>query len=85
MKVKYEVSMNGVDRADPSLGYIPTNCVPCCAMCNMMKNGYGQEAFIAKVKQIAQNLYRTGAVSAVEDVETPAVAGSVKRQVSTTR
>jgi len=31
-----------------------------------------------------QNLYGTGAVSAVEDVETPAVAGSKKRQVNTT-
>ena len=29
--------MNGVDRVDPNIGYNPTNCVPCCKICNYMK------------------------------------------------
>lgn len=27
----------GIDRANNSLGYIPSNCVPCCSTCNYLK------------------------------------------------
>ena len=33
LKIKY----NGIDRVDNSLGYIITNCVPCCKICNESK------------------------------------------------
>jgi len=28
---------NGIDRQDPSIGYIPSNIVPCCKHCNVAK------------------------------------------------
>ncbi len=51
---KYEVSMNGIDRIDSSLGYIVSNCVSCCKRCNYMKNSLSLEAFIAHVNKINQ-------------------------------
>lgn len=30
---------NGIDRADNSIGYLPSNCLPCCKRCNSLKNG----------------------------------------------
>ena len=29
--------LNGVDRVDSAVGYSESNCVSCCATCNMMK------------------------------------------------
>lgn len=29
---------NGIDRVDNTIGYIPTNCVPCCDICNNSKS-----------------------------------------------
>lgn len=28
---------NGIDRVDPEIGYLKSNCVPCCKTCNFMK------------------------------------------------
>lgn len=33
----HPVLVNGIDRIDSSLGYISTNCVPCCSTCNFAK------------------------------------------------
>lgn len=43
---------NGIDRVDSTRGYIHGNVVPCCAMCNRMKNAFGVGAFIAQVRAI---------------------------------
>jgi hypothetical protein len=43
---------NGVDRLNSKVGYVIENCVPCCSMCNLMKNKFSVEDFINKVKQI---------------------------------
>jgi hypothetical protein len=32
------VAGSGVDRKDPNVGYIESNCVPCCGVCNWIKN-----------------------------------------------
>jgi len=45
--------INGIDRVDSSKGYIKNNIVPCCSMCNMMKNKYPAKVFIKQVKKIA--------------------------------
>lgn len=45
----------GIDRIDSAIGYLEENCVPCCSMCNKMKNVYGYDEFIEKCKQIAKN------------------------------
>jgi hypothetical protein len=35
--------MNGIDRIDSSIGYEPTNSVPCCKVCNYMKQSLSLE------------------------------------------
>ena len=45
--------MNGVDRIDSTLGYILSNCVPCCSMCNRMKFTYSVDEFISHIHKIA--------------------------------
>lgn len=55
---------NGIDRIDPKIGYISSNCVSCCEKCNMMKgclsvNTFKQiiEHIIVYNKLIEGNLY----------------------------
>jgi len=43
---------NGIDRLDPSRGYISDNCVSCCKICNWMKRKMDYEEFIDHVKKI---------------------------------
>lgn len=49
---EYTLSINGIDRIDRTKGYIEGNCVPCCRMCNIMKNGYSVEELKQRVKRI---------------------------------
>jgi hypothetical protein len=44
---------SGIDRADNELGYIESNCVPCCILCNKLKGSRSQEDFIQHCKRIA--------------------------------
>ncbi len=44
---------NGIDRCDNSLGYILSNCVPCCTVCNVMKMAMPANTFIQHAKRIA--------------------------------
>ena len=50
-KNEYE-EINGIDRIDSSKEYSLDNCVPCCEMCNKMKNTYTQDVFFEKITQI---------------------------------
>ena len=43
---------NGIDRADPVLGYTLDNCVPCCKVCNYMKRDLTTEQFLRHVQKI---------------------------------
>jgi hypothetical protein len=47
--------INGIDRCDSQLGYILSNCRPCCTMCNYFKNSYDYENFIDQLKLIHAN------------------------------
>lgn len=49
-----EYVYNGIDRVDNSKGYIPGNCVPCCAGCNTWKSAQSVEEFIGRARAIAQ-------------------------------
>ena len=49
---KYAVELNGVDRLDSNNGYEMDNVVPCCGMCNRMKNKFTYKEFIDKIKLI---------------------------------
>lgn len=43
---------NGIDRVDSSEGYNISNCVPCCADCNYMKNVMSQSKFLNHISKI---------------------------------
>jgi len=45
--------LNGIDRIDNHLGYIPSNCIPCCKMCNMMKQAQHPHEFLDKANAIS--------------------------------
>jgi len=47
---------NGIDRADSSKGYVSGNCVPCCFVCNTMKNALTYEQFINHIKLLHSRL-----------------------------
>lgn len=51
-KTDIPVKNNGVDRINNSLGYILENCVPCCKICNIMKNNHSSENFLNHIKKI---------------------------------
>jgi hypothetical protein len=42
----------GIDRIDSSKGYEMSNCLPCCSICNKMKNTQSQRDFINRCKII---------------------------------
>lgn len=43
----------GIDRIDSEQNYTIKNSLPCCAMCNKMKNTYSKDAFVSQCKKIA--------------------------------
>jgi hypothetical protein len=47
---------NGIDRLDSSEGYIMSNCVSCCEMCNFMKGCIGPTIFINRIEHIMTHL-----------------------------
>jgi hypothetical protein len=51
-----EKGFNGIDRLDSSEGYIMTNCVSCCEMCNFMKGCLGPTIFINRIEHIMTHL-----------------------------
>lgn len=45
---------NGIDRVDNTIGYIYSNCVPCCKTCNFFKGNRSAEDFIAHCLKVAE-------------------------------
>jgi hypothetical protein len=45
---------NGIDRLDSKKDYTVSNCVPCCAVCNIMKKSMSEEEFLNHIKTIAE-------------------------------
>ena len=45
----------GIDRINSSIHYIENNCVPCCQICNFMKNTLSKNEFISQVHKIAKH------------------------------
>jgi hypothetical protein len=41
------INANGIDRVDNSVGYIMSNCVPCCRFCNDAKKNVPLQDFLA--------------------------------------
>jgi hypothetical protein len=49
---KKENEINGIDRVDSTQGYIESNCVSCCSICNFMKGELTQQSFLNQIKKI---------------------------------
>jgi len=50
---------DGLDRLDSLIGYLIDNIVPCCSMCNFMKQTYTEEEFVNQCMKIANfNLHK---------------------------
>ena len=47
-----EFSYNGIDRIDNAKGYVESNVVPCCGLCNEMKSDKSHEDFLRQVEAI---------------------------------
>lgn len=43
---------NGIDRIDNNIGYIESNSVPCCKICNRAKNTLSKEDFLNWISQV---------------------------------
>lgn len=54
-KSYYNVKYNGIDRINNKIGYIESNIVPCCKMCNISKNNYDMENFLNWIERISIN------------------------------
>ena len=50
-----KIKVIGIDRKDSNIGYLLSNCVPCCTFCNLMKRNHTESVFIQKCNQIANN------------------------------
>lgn len=50
---------HGVDRKDSSLGYLPSNCVSCCARCNFMKMAMPVQEFVLHCAKIVRHCNAT--------------------------
>jgi hypothetical protein len=53
---------NGMDRIDSSKGYVLSNVVPCCRICNFMKNVSSVKDFYDHISKLFNNLKRKGFV-----------------------
>jgi hypothetical protein len=49
-----EYIYNGIDRVDNSLGYILTNCVACCKICNYNKKALTKDQYIQHCVNVAR-------------------------------
>ena len=45
----------GIDRVDSSVGYILSNCVPCCTMCNIMKMAHSKDVWLDHIERIMKH------------------------------
>lgn len=52
---RYVLTRNGIDRLDSSIGYTLENSVPCCSLCNTMKNDTTLQIFLESIKKIYEH------------------------------
>jgi hypothetical protein len=61
-----EKGFNGINRLDCKKGYLLSNCVPCCTMCNHLKASLSEEVFF---KRIAHICHKKEEMKNIEDKE----------------
>ncbi len=47
-----------IDRVNSNINYTKANCIPCCTICNYMKNEYSQNNFITRCNDISSKSKR---------------------------
>lgn len=52
------LTYNGIDRKNNTLGYLPDNVVPCCKTCNWAKGKKSYEEFMEYLRRVV-NFWRT--------------------------
>lgn len=57
---------NGIDKADPSLGYVSSNSVTACKFCNIAKNDATKEEFLEDVSKIYKRFFDDSGLLKVE-------------------
>ena len=58
-----ECHANGIDRIDSTKNYTKDNCVPCCFICNRMKNKYSIDVFMDKIEKIYKKFHIEGSTT----------------------
>jgi hypothetical protein len=53
--IDMNIRVNGIDRVDNTIGYCPSNVVPCCKLCNYFKKNYTVDEFLAHAKRITEH------------------------------
>lgn len=48
----YNINYNGIDRINNDVGYLTTNVVPCCKICNIAKNNYTHNEFLKWIDRL---------------------------------
>lgn len=56
----YDFKYNGIDRKDNNVGYLVSNCVPCCSICNRAKDIMSEEDFLNWVARIHKHRNANG-------------------------
>ena len=46
------IIVNGIDRVDNKIGYLLSNCVPCCKKCNTIKMDMSRKEFLTHIQSI---------------------------------
>lgn len=54
---------DGIDRVDSDKDYTVDNVVPCCKVCNRMKNKFPLDLFLSQVKKIYSKFYNEGSTT----------------------
>jgi hypothetical protein len=50
------LAVNGVDRTDSAVGYVSSNCVPCCQLCNLSKRSLTAGEFIRHCQRVVEHV-----------------------------
>lgn len=53
----FRILYNSVDRVKPLWGYISTNVVASCKLCNNMKSDLPVEVFLSQIHRVAKHLF----------------------------
>ena len=58
---------DGIDRYNSNQGYTLSNCVPCCKVCNIMKNKFDSKTFFKHIKLIYERHCNEGSTTISEE------------------